>query len=169
MSDFEMPTTDGPTLDDAVAGNAAQAANPAAAINGEPYQSANSGPKDGFESNPAPRSGGNGNDFLGNAIAQNRGNGKNLHNDIQEAHIEVIMDVPVTLSLEIGRTRITIRDLLQLNPGSVVKLERMAGEPMDIMVNGCLVAKGEVVTVGEKFGVRIAEVVSPEERIRSLK
>ncbi|MGB1109371.1 MAG: flagellar motor switch protein FliN, partial [Gammaproteobacteria bacterium] len=85
------------------------------------------------------------------------------------AHIEVIMDVPITLSLEIGRTRITIRDLLQLNPGSVVKLERMAGEPMDIMVNGCLIAKGEVVTVGEKFGVRIAEVVSPEERIRSLK
>lgn len=95
--------------------------------------------------------------------------GSDMHRDIQDAHIEVIMDVPITLSLEIGRTRITIRDLLQLNPGSVVKLERMAGEPMDIMVNGCLIAKGEVVTVGEKFGVRIAEVVSPEERIRSLK
>lgn len=88
---------------------------------------------------------------------------------IQDGHIEVIMDVPITLSLEIGRTRITIGELLQLNPGSVVKLDRMAGEPMDVMVNGCLIAKGEVVTVGEKFGVRIAEVVSPEERIKSLR
>ena len=89
--------------------------------------------------------------------------------NIQDGHIEVIMDVPITLSLEIGRTRITIGELLQLNPGSVVKLDRMAGEPMDVMVNGCLIAKGEVVTVGEKFGVRIAEVVSAEERIKSLR
>ncbi len=107
-----------------------------------------------------------GKDFIADSIA---GQTPDIHQNIQEAHIEVIMDVPITLSLEIGRTRITIRDLLQLNPGSVVKLERMAGEPMDIMVNGCLIAKGEVVTVGEKFGVRIAEVVSPEERIKSLR
>ncbi|MCP5141600.1 MAG: flagellar motor switch protein FliN [Chromatiales bacterium] len=150
MSEFDIPTTDSPSLDDLPT-----TPSPAA-----PKARAE------FKSNPsAPDSG----DLLGGAIARNKGNGKDLHQDIQEAHIEVIMDVPVTLSLEIGRTRITIRDLLQLNPGSVVKLERMAGEPMDIMVNGTLVAKGEVVTVGEKFGVRIAEVVSPEERIRSLR
>jgi flagellar motor switch protein FliN len=88
---------------------------------------------------------------------------------IQEAHLDVILDVPVTLSMEVGRIRITIRDLLQLNPGTVVKLSRGVGDPMDVLVNGCLVAKGEVVTMGDQFGIRITDVVSPEERIKTLR
>ena len=87
---------------------------------------------------------------------------------IQDAHLEVILDVPVTLSMEVGRARISIRELLSLNPGSVVKLQSAIGEPMDILVNGCLVARGEVAVVGEQFGIRIADVVSPEERIKTL-
>lgn len=84
-------------------------------------------------------------------------------------NIGVILDVPVTLSLEIGRARIAIRHLLQLNQGSVVELDRAAGEPLDVFVNGAMVAHGEVVMVNEKFGVRLTDVVSPSERIRRLK
>lgn len=84
-------------------------------------------------------------------------------------NLGVILDVPVTLSLEIGRARIAIRNLLQLNQGSVVELDRAAGEPLDVFVNGALVAHGEVVMVNEKFGVRLTDVVSPSERIRRLK
>ena len=87
---------------------------------------------------------------------------------IQDEHLDVILDVPITLSMEVGRSRITIRDLLQLNPGSVIKLQRAVGDPMDILVNGCLVAKGEVVVVGDQFGIRIADVVSAEERVKTL-
>ncbi len=83
--------------------------------------------------------------------------------------LEVILDVPVTLSLEVGRTRIAIRNLLQLNQGSVVELDRAAGEPLDVFVNGTMVAHGEVVVVNDKFGVRLTDVVSPAERIRRLK
>jgi flagellar motor switch protein FliN/FliY len=86
-----------------------------------------------------------------------------------EANLDVILDVPVTLSLEVGRTRLPIRSLLQLNQGSVVELERAAGEPLDVLVNGTLVAHGEVVVVNEKFGIRLLDVVSPAERIRKLK
>ena len=77
--------------------------------------------------------------------------------------------MPVTLSLEVGRTRIAIRNLLQLNQGSVVELDRAAGEPLDVFVNGTMVAHGEVVVVNDKFGVRLTDVVSPAERIRRLK
>lgn len=87
----------------------------------------------------------------------------------QEVNLDVILDVPVTLSMEVGRTRIPIRNLLQLNQGSVVELERAAGEPLDVFVNGTLVAHGEVVVVNDKFGVRFTDVVSPAERIRKLK
>ena len=83
--------------------------------------------------------------------------------------LEVILDVPVTLSLEVGRTRIAIRNLLQLNQGSVVELDRAAGEPLDVFVNGTMVAHGEVVVVNDRFGVRLTDVVSPVERIRRLK
>ena len=86
-----------------------------------------------------------------------------------EANLDVILDIPVTLSMEIGRTEITINDLLQLGQGSVVELERLAGEPMDVMVNGTLIAHGEVVVVDEKFGIRLTDVVSPTERIKKLK
>ena len=88
---------------------------------------------------------------------------------IQEEHLDIVLDVPVNVSMEVGRTRISIRELLQLSPGSVVKLQNSVGDPMDILVNGRLVAKGEVVVLGEQFGIRIVEVASPEERVRSLK
>jgi flagellar motor switch protein FliN/FliY len=87
----------------------------------------------------------------------------------REINLDVILDVPVTLSLEVGRTRLPIRSLLQLNQGSVVELERAAGEPLDVYVNGTLVAHGEVVVVNEKFGIRLTDVVSPAERIRKLR
>jgi flagellar motor switch protein FliN/FliY len=86
-----------------------------------------------------------------------------------EVNLEVILDIPVTLSMEVGRTRIPIRNLLQLNQGSVVELERAAGEPLDVYVNGTLVAHGEVVVVNDKFGIRLTDVISPAERIRKLR
>jgi flagellar motor switch protein FliN/FliY len=86
-----------------------------------------------------------------------------------EIHLDSILDVPVTISMEIGRTRINIRNLLQLNQGSVVELDRLAGEPMDVLVNGTLIAQGEVVVVNEKFGIRLTDVISPAERVKRLK
>lgn len=85
-----------------------------------------------------------------------------------EVKLDVILDVPVTMSLEIGRTKINIRNLLQLNQGSVVELDRFAGEPMDVLVNGTLVAHGEVVVVNDKFGIRLTDIISPSERVRKL-
>lgn len=87
----------------------------------------------------------------------------------EEANLDVILDIPVTISMEIGRTKISIRNLLQLNQGSVVELDRLAGEPMDVLVNGTLVAHGEVVVVNEKFGIRLTDVISPAERVKKLK
>lgn len=83
--------------------------------------------------------------------------------------LDAILDVPVTIAMEIGRTRINIRNLLQLNQGSVVELDRLAGEPMDVLVNGTLIAQGEVVVVNEKFGIRLTDIVSPADRVRNLK
>lgn len=84
------------------------------------------------------------------------------------AGIDMIMDIPVTLTVELGRTRIAIRSLLQLAQGSVVELEGMAGEPMDVLVNGTLIAQGEVVVVNDKFGIRLTDIITPGERIRRL-
>ena len=86
-----------------------------------------------------------------------------------DRNLDMILDIPVTIAMEIGRTRISIRNLLQLNQGSVVELDRLAGEPMDVLVNGTLVAHGEVVVVNEKFGIRLTDVVSPAERVKKLK
>ncbi len=86
-----------------------------------------------------------------------------------DVNLDVILDIPVTISMEIGRTKISIRNLLQLNQGSVIELDRLAGEPMDVLVNGTLVAHGEVVVVNEKFGIRLTDVISPAERIKNLK
>ena len=83
-------------------------------------------------------------------------------------NLDAILDVPVTISMEIGRTKLNIRNLLQLNQGSVVELDRLAGEPMDVLVNGTLVAQGEVVVVNEKFGLRLTDIISPSERIKRL-
>ena len=87
----------------------------------------------------------------------------------RELNLDVVLDIPVTLSMEVGRTRISIRNLLQLNQGSVIELERAVSEPLDIFVNGTLIAHGEVVVVNEKFGIRLTDVISPAERIRKLK
>lgn len=87
----------------------------------------------------------------------------------EDSNLEVILDIPVTISMEIGRTKISIRNLLQLNQGSVVELDRLAGEPMDVLVNGTLIAHGEVVVVNEKFGIRLTDVISASERIKKLK
>ena len=87
----------------------------------------------------------------------------------EDINLEVILDIPVTLSVEIGRTRQTIRNLLQLNQGSVVEMDRLAGEPMDVLVNGTLIAHGEVVVVNEKFGIRLTDVISAAERVKKLR
>lgn len=82
--------------------------------------------------------------------------------------LDMILDIPVSLTVELGRTKIAIRSLLQLAQGSVVELDGMAGEPMDVLVNGCLIAQGEVVVVNDKFGIRLTDIISPSERIRRL-
>ena len=82
--------------------------------------------------------------------------------------LDVILDIPVTISMEVGNTQIPIRNLLQLNQGSVIELDRLAGEPLDVLVNGTLIAHGEVVMVNEKFGIRLTDVISPGERIKRL-
>ncbi len=80
--------------------------------------------------------------------------------------IDLVLDIPVCLTVELGRTKIAIKNILQLAQGSVIELDAMAGEPMDVLVNGCLIAQGEVVVVNEKFGIRLTDVVTPSERIR---
>ena len=87
----------------------------------------------------------------------------------EDRNMDMILDIPVTIAMEIGRTKISIRNLLQLNQGSVVELDLLAGEPMDVLVNGTLVAHGEVVVVNDKFGIRLTDVVSPAERVKKLK
>ncbi|PVY79257.1 flagellar motor switch protein FliN/FliY [Tamilnaduibacter salinus] len=82
--------------------------------------------------------------------------------------LDVILDIPVTISMEVGNTQVPIRNLLQLNQGSVIELDRLAGEPLDVLVNGTLIAHGEVVMVNEKFGIRLTDVISPGERIKRL-
>ena len=84
-------------------------------------------------------------------------------------NLDVILDIPVSISMEVGNTDITIRNLLQLNQGSVIELDRLAGEPLDVLVNGTLIAHGEVVVVNEKFGIRLTDVISPSERIKKLR
>ncbi len=82
--------------------------------------------------------------------------------------IDMILDIPVQLTVELGRTKVPIKNLLQLAQGSVVELDALAGEPMDVLVNGYLIAQGEVVVVNEKFGIRLTDIITPSERIRKL-
>ena len=93
----------------------------------------------------------------------NKGTKSETPNDI-----DFILDIPVQLTVELGRTKIAIKNLLQLAQGSVVELDGMAGEPMDVLVNGCLIAQGEVVVVNDKFGIRLTDIITPSERIRKL-
>lgn len=83
--------------------------------------------------------------------------------------LDMLLDVPLEVNVELGRTRMTIQDLLQLGPGSVIELDKVAGEALDILVNGRLVARGEAVVVNDKFGIRITDIVSPQERIQRLR
>jgi len=87
----------------------------------------------------------------------------------EDVNLDVILDIPVTIQMEIGRTKVNIRNLLQLNQGSVVELDRLAGEPLDVLVNNTLIAHGEVVVVNEKYGIRLTDVISPAERVKKLK
>ena len=93
--------------------------------------------------------------------------GKSKLSDTQN-DIDFILDIPVQLTVELGRTKIAIKNLLQLAQGSVVELDGMAGEPMDVLVNGCLIAQGEVVVVNDKFGIRLTDIITPAERIRKI-
>ena len=121
----------------------------AEAIEGDDADDIKSAPLESFDSRPA--------------AAANAGAGGPGAPDL-----DVILDIPVTLSMEVGNTSIPIRNLLQLNQGSVIELDRLAGEPLDVLVNGTLIAHGEVVMVNDKFGIRLTDVVSPTERIRRL-
>ena len=87
---------------------------------------------------------------------------------VQRTDLDMILDIPVQLEVQLGRTKIAIKHLLQLAQGSVVELDGMAGEPMEVLVNGCLIAQGEVVVVNDKFGIRLTDVITPSERIRKL-
>ena len=118
----------------------------AESIEGKPSDDIQSAPLESFESGPAAAAAPNG-----------------LSPDL-----DVILDIPVTISMEVGNTSIPIRNLLQLNQGSVIELDRLAGEPLDVLINGTLIAHGEVVMVNEKFGIRLTDVVSPSERIKRL-
>jgi flagellar motor switch protein FliN len=95
-----------------------------------------------------------------NAVAENSGG---------DPQFDLVMDIPVTISVEIGRTMMSIRNLLQMNQGSVVELDRLAGEALDVMVNGTLVAHGEVVVINDKFGIRLTDVITPAERLNKVK
>jgi len=89
-------------------------------------------------------------------------------NDAPATDINMVLDIPVQLSVELGRTKVPIKHILQLGQGSVVELDAMAGEPMDVLVNGYLIAQGEVVVVNDKFGIRLTDVVTPSERLRRV-
>lgn len=93
-----------------------------------------------------------------------QGGGKDGGNDL-----DMVLEIPVSLTVELGRTKLPIKELLQLAQGSVVELDGFAGEPMDILVNGCLIAQGEVVVVNDRFGIRVTDIVTPSERMRKLK
>lgn len=86
----------------------------------------------------------------------------------ETANMDIILDIPVIISMEVGRTKISIRNLLQLNQGSIIELDRLAGEPLDVLVNGTLIAHGEVVVVNEKYGIRLTDVISAAERVKKL-
>ena len=90
-------------------------------------------------------------------------------NDFQDSNLDRILDIPLVLSAQLGNTRMLIKDLLQLGPGSIVELDKLAGEPLEVLVNERLVARGEVVMVNEKFGIRLTDVISPTERVNKLR
>lgn len=115
-----------------------------------------------LEERDADAAGAEGRPAVFGPLARGAASGQPVHD------IDLILDIPVQLTVELGRTKVPIRSILQLAQGSVVELDGLAGEPMDVRVNGCLVAQGEVVVVNEKFGVRLTDIVTPSERLRKL-
>ena len=103
------------------------------------------------------------NDQMGGTQDLHTGSDANIQQDIN-----LVMDIPVSLTVELGRTKVPIKQILQLAQGSVIELATMAGEPMDVYVNGCLIAQGEVVVVNDKFGIRLTDIVTPAERMRRV-
>ncbi len=95
--------------------------------------------------------------------------GDDAINKLKVQNLDFILDIPLSVSVELGRTKVIIKELLQLGQGSVLELDKLAGEPLEVLVNGKLVARGEVVVVNEKFGIRLTDIVSPLERIETLK
>lgn len=95
--------------------------------------------------------------------------GDDALNKLKVQNLDFILDIPLKVSVELGRTQVVIKDLLQLGQGSVLELDKLAGEPLEVLVNGKLVARGEVVVVNEKFGIRLTDIISPLERIETLK
>ncbi|MCB9061175.1 MAG: flagellar motor switch protein FliN [Halobacteriovoraceae bacterium] len=104
-----------------------------------------------------------------NKLADEVKAGDNALNKLKVQNLDFILDIPLKVTVELGRTTVIIKDLLQLGQGSVLELDKLAGEPLEILVNGKLVAKGEVVVVNEKFGIRLTDIISPIERIETLK
>jgi len=115
------------------------------------------------ESAPPPESGGVLSEEHSRSFSSSGGNQDVPINDINR-----VLDIPVLLSVELGRTKVPIKHILQLGQGSVVELDALAGEPMDVLVNGYLIAQGEVVVVNDKFGIRLTDVVTPSERLRRV-
>lgn len=90
-------------------------------------------------------------------------------NKLKVQNLDFILDIPLRVTVELGKAKVVVKDLLQMAQGSVIELDKLAGEPLDVYVNGKMVARGEVVTVGEKFGIRLTDIISPVERIESLR
>lgn len=129
--------------------------------------------------NEQKSSGGSADDLWADALSEQKITGKSAADSVFRAleggdvtgalqDINLIMDIPVKLTVELGRTRMTIKELLRLTQGSVVALDGLAGEPLDILINGYLIAQGEVVVVADKYGVRITDIITPSERMRRL-
>ena len=104
----------------------------------------------------------------GGVLAGDSASSFSASSDVPVSDINRVLDIPVQLSVELGRTKVPIKHILQLGQGSVVELDALAGEPMDVLVNGYLIAQGEVVVVNDKFGIRLTDVVTPSERLRRL-
>ena len=117
----------------------------------------------------AEAEGGEGGDDVQTAELEELTDSSDELNEEESRKLETILDIPVNISMEVGRSKISIRNLLQLNQGSVVELDRVAGEPLDVLVNGTLIAHGEVVVVNDKFGIRLTDVISQIERIKKLR
>lgn len=154
MTDKKKPGTDQDAMADEWAAALEEQEGSAAEDKSAPSDKASSGPRRAeFEA------------FLADDAPSTKGS-KSKSTDV---NLDVVLDIPVTISMEIGRTHIPIRNLLQLNQGSVVELDRLAGEPLDVFANGTLIAHGEVVVVNEKFGIRLTDVMSPTERVKKLR